>query len=145
MCGNIYSGHTIVAGMNTFGDIWATTSGRLLAKTGKVIAPDYFETLRLNPTQGDQTMSRTAIIHVNPDDRESILTEIGRDAYNGALGYLSDWGIGLSIYAHVTIYIVLGDGLPEMHAAYRAEPTDPPGFTLHAIWNVPEKRWGFHS
>lgn len=90
-------------------------------------------------------MERTAIIHVDADTRETIQTEIGRDAYNSALGYLSDWGTGLSIYAHVTIYIVLGDGLPEMHAAYRAEPTDPPGFTLHAIWDVCESRWGFHS
>lgn len=54
LCGSIYSGHTLVAGMNTYGDVWGTASARLMAQSGKVIAPDYFETLRLNPTKERQ-------------------------------------------------------------------------------------------
>ena len=92
-------------------------------------------------------MPRTTHLDINDDTLERIEIVTGRDALHQALGYLSRWASGSTLYAHADIMGSDDSSGTELVASYRPVPGGRIAYQIGAVWH-PQPAGGhfsFHS
>lgn len=81
---------------------------------------------------------RTITLHLSATEKTLMAERVGSQELFKALGYLGTWNM---TFPHVDIY---SDGETDLVASYKCADGSR-GYTIGAIWNAAESRYGFHS
>lgn len=86
---------------------------------------------------------RTVDIHESVGfESAKLRLEIPREKIEDLVGHMAIWGMTISRYAHVTIYLG-GDG--NITATYRPKANEAAAYTMLGIWEPSKGRYVLHS
>lgn len=93
-------------------------------------------------------MAHKIELNIGRDSLLEMQSVFGREAVDQAIGHLTTWGIRapLSVAQDDTVHITavkpFGGGNWELYGTYVSEQSN---FTLAAIWDERDSKFGFHS